>query len=150
MNWTLLGQYLSYIVAIVSAIFSYLSNKNTNKTTKELELLKEKFSRETEEHNHKRQIKINNQHLINVFLSSIAAFSASHSLQDKQLSLSSCSKVLPILNDDQRLIVKEVMYAIQKTSTSGWNNETTEHADKIIFSAIQKFLKSLDTLFQED
>lgn len=150
MNWILIGQYLSYAVALVSAFFSYLSNKNTNRTTKELELLKEKFARETEERNHKRETKISNQTSIIAFLSSINEFSALHSPQNKQAALSSCSKVLPILNEEQRMIVRKAMYAIQKAETSGWNDETTKHADEIIFSTNQKFLKALGTLFQED
>lgn len=48
------------------------------------------------------------------------------------------------------MIVRKAMYAIQKAETSGWNDETTKHADEIIFSTNQKFLKALGTLFQED
>ncbi|WP_294830153.1 hypothetical protein [uncultured Lactobacillus sp.] len=150
MDWQLLAQYLSYLVAIVSAFFSYLSNKNANRTTKEIEILKEDFARENEKRKNKQQFKNKNQTLILDFLSSINSYTASHSLENKRIALSSCAKVMPYLNDDQVLIVNEIMESIQQASTSGWNDATTEHADKVVFSANQKFLKTLNTMFQED
>lgn len=150
MDWKLFAQYLSYLVAIVSAVFSYLSTKNANRTTKELELLKEEFARENEKRRNKQQFKNKSQTLILDFLSSINSYTASHSIENKRIALSSCSKVLPYLNDDQVLIVNEVMESILKASTSGWNDATTEHADKVVFSTNQKFLKTLNTMFQED
>lgn len=150
MDWKLLTQYISYFVAIISALFSYLSSRHANRTTKELEILKEDFARETEKRKNKQQFKSKIQTLILEFLSSVNSYTASHSLESKRNALSSCAKVMPYLNENQILIVNEVMESIQQASTSGWGDASTEHADKVVLSANQKFLKTLNTMFQED
>ena len=47
-DWVLFGQYLSFIVGIVSAALIYRSVKSNNRSMEKLELTKEEFARENE------------------------------------------------------------------------------------------------------
>ena len=48
MNWALISQIGSIIVAVVASVVTFLNNRSNNKTVKELELTKQKFAQENE------------------------------------------------------------------------------------------------------
>ena len=48
MNWALISQIGSIIVAVVASVVTFLNNRSNNKTVKELELTKQKFAQEKE------------------------------------------------------------------------------------------------------
>ncbi|MGI1820064.1 hypothetical protein ACRPK1_07830 [Lactobacillus johnsonii] len=73
MNWTLIGQLGSIIVAVITTIVTFLNNRSNNKTVKELELTKQKFAQENEKLKRNQAMQDFKNKLISNFLGDLSA-----------------------------------------------------------------------------
>ncbi|WEV37695.1 hypothetical protein [Lactobacillus sp. ESL0677] len=136
MNWILIGQFISYAVAIISAYSAITNNKRDNQTIKEIELSKEDFARENEELKREQNLQDQKQKLISNFLSSINIFAGSMNGKNQAQALSDCGKVLSVLSHDKVKIVTDLMSTIQKVNTTSWlTNDETQKIINAINSA---------------
>lgn len=159
-DWTLLGQYFSCVVGIVSAVLSYRSVKSNNRSTEKLELTKEEFARENEkikreqflqDEKLKREREAQNekQKLIANFLSSINVFSTTKTPELQEQAVSACSSLLPQLSGELYQIVNDIMNEINDGTVVGWEEDKLEIINRSIFHATQEFLKQLSKQSQE-
>lgn len=144
LSWTLIGQYLSIFVGVITVIFNYLSVRSNNRNTQKLELTKQEFARENEKIKRDQLIKDKHQALINNFLSSINVFAATKNFENREKAVTACSNLLPILNEDQSKIVITVLKQINDGNLIGWEDQKIASVDQAISHATQEFLKQLD------
>ena len=153
-DWTLLGQYFSCTVGLVSAFLSYRSVKSNSRSTEKLELTKEEFARENEkikreqflqdeQFKREREAQNERQKLIANFLSSINVFSVTKTPELQEQAVSACSSLLPILNNELYQVVYDIMNKINDGTVVGWEEDKLETINLSISHASQKFLKLL-------
>ncbi|MFQ8965292.1 MAG: hypothetical protein ACLR6E_03340 [Lactobacillus gasseri] len=105
MNWALISQIGSIIVAVVASVVTFLNNRSNNKTVKELELTKQKFAQENEKLKRNQAMQDFKNNLISNFLGDLASclnqFGDINNLRQAQKS---AGQVLPICNSEEKKI----------------------------------------------
>lgn len=153
-DWVLFGQYLSFIVGIVSAALSYRSVKSNNRSMEKLELTKEEFARENEKikreqflqdekFKREREAQVEKQKLIAEFLSSINVFSATKTPELQERAVSSCSTLLPHLSGELYKTVNNIMKDLNDGTVVGWDTDKLENINQSIAHASEHFLTLL-------
>lgn len=153
-DWALFGQYLSFVVAIISAALSYRSVKSNNHSTEMLELTKEEFARENEKikreqflqdekFKREREAQIEKQKLIAEFLSSINVFSATKTPELQERAVSACSTLLPQLSGELYKTVNDIMNELSDGTVVGWETDKLQNINQSISRASEHFLTLL-------
>lgn len=139
LNWQLISQLVSYAVAIISALVSFFNNRKNNKTIKEIELTKEKFAQENERLKRQQAKEDYKNQLITNFLGSINAYQATHKFDKQEGALRACGEVMPVCNKEQRVLVNNVMKALNAMSAYQPSQEVWDNCTKAISEATNKF-----------
>lgn len=138
-------QFLGFLVSAITVIFNYLSVKSNNRNTQQLELTKQEFARENEKLKHEQAVQNEKQKLISNFLSSINVFKTNLNFDTQKQAISSCSKLLPLVTDQQEKIIVELMKKINVSNLAIWDDKDIAEVDAAIDHATQQFLLSLKT-----
>lgn len=109
MNWTLIGQIGSVIVAVITTAVTFLNNRSNNKTVKELELTKQKFAQENEKLKRNQAIQDLKNKLISNFLGDLSASYNRYDLANLKQAQKSAGQVLPICTPKQKDLVSDVL-----------------------------------------
>lgn len=134
-------QLLSYVVAIISALFALISKWHSDKTMQKIELSKEEFARENEQLKRQQHLDDEKSRLIQNFLGSINEYQATHKFDLKEKALRACGEVMPVCTDYQKQLVIKVRDAINlmgyQPSQAIWDKTT-----RAISEATIKFNKN--------
>ena len=133
------------MVSAITVIFNYLSVKSNNRNTQHLELTKQEFARKNERLKHEQAAQNEKQKLISNFLSSINVFKTNLNFDTQKQAISSCSKLLPLVTDQQKEIIVKLMKKINVSNLVIWDDKDIAEVDAAIDHATQQFLLSLKT-----
>lgn len=142
LNWALISQIFSYVIAIISSLVSFLNNRKNNKTIKEIELTKQKFALENEQLKRNQAIQDHKTQLITHFLGAINAYQASHRLDIHEEAMRACGEVISVCTPEQKKLVNEVLSALNEMKPRFTSQETWDRTAKIIAKATLEFNSS--------
>ena len=140
MNWTLIGQLGSIIVAVITTIVTFLNNRSNNKTVKELELTKQKFAQENEKLKRNQAMQDFKNKLISNFLGDLSAslnqFGDITLLKQAQKS---AGQVLPLCTPHEKKLVNDTVSKMIKASEYGACQDDYDLANESVMDTLKAF-----------
>lgn len=140
MNWALISQIGSIIVAVVASVVTFLNNRSNNKIVKELELTKQKFAQENEKLKRNQAMQDFKNNLISNFLGDLASclnqFDDINNLRQAQKS---AGQVLPICNSEEKKLVNDTLSKIAKAGEYGADRNDFKTANESVLATLKAF-----------
>lgn len=139
MDWGLIAQFGSAVVALVSCLVTYGNNINNNKTIRKLELTKQQFAQENERLKRNQAIQDYKNNIIASFLGDLSACLNQFDIDNLKKAQESAGKAFPLCTSKEKELVKDTLLKIARAGEAYSSQKVWNSANNAILKTLSTF-----------